>query len=160
MNASAYGVDVENLVRRHARVRAGGDVSHRIAAGLARRQTRLGETPHRRLHVVELHEVELEILPSRDVAEAARVLLGDLRERAELIGGQQPLRDLDAQHRRVRVLTLTVGAAHQPELAPGFWRHVAALVLFEHVHEFVDIGFTREREPCASECVWIVLSRH
>ena len=56
------------------------------------------------------------------------------------------------------VLPLPVGAAHQAERAPCVRRDLAALELLEHVHEFVDIGFTREREPRASERVWIVLS--
>ena len=39
---------------------------------------------HRRLHVVQLHEVELDVLARRDVAEAARVGVGHVGEGAEL----------------------------------------------------------------------------
>ena len=94
--------DVEPLVGGDAGVRARGDVPHRVAARLARRHPGVGEPAHRRLDVVQLHEVELDVLPGRDVAEAARVPLADVGERVELLGGQDALRDLDAQHLRVR----------------------------------------------------------
>ena len=158
MNASAYGRDVEDLIGRDARVWTGRDVPDRITARFPRRQASLGKTPHRQLDVVNLHEVKLDVLARRDVAEPAGVLLGDICECAELLGGQQTLRDLDPQHRRIGVLPLAVRAAYEAEFPPRFRRHVAVLVLLEHAYEFVDIGFTREREPTASERVWIVLS--
>ena len=104
-------------------------------------------TPHRRLDVVQLHEVKLDVLPRRDVAEAPRILLADVGERAELIGCQDALRDLDAQHLRVGGLPLAVGAAHQAERAPLVGRQLAALVALERRDELVDIGHARERQP-------------
>ena len=77
--------------------------------------------------VVQRHEVELHVLPRGDVPEPARVTLGDVRERVELCRVEDALRDLDAQHLRVGVLPLTVGAAQQPELPPFVRRDLAAL---------------------------------
>ena len=62
---------IEDFVGRHAAVGTGGDVADRIAAGLAGRESRVPEPPHRGLDVVELHEVELEILARGDVTETA-----------------------------------------------------------------------------------------
>ena len=63
--------DVEGLVGGDAGIGACRDVADRVAARLARRQPGLGEAPHDVLDVVELQEMELEILPRRDVGEAA-----------------------------------------------------------------------------------------
>jgi len=139
--------DVEMLVRRHARVRASGDVSHRVAAGLAGRQTGAGEFSHRGLDVVEFHEMKLHVLPGRDVAEPARILLADFRHRVQLGRRQQALRDLDPQHLRIFRLPLSVCAANQPECTPLIRRDFAALVLAEHPDEFVDIGLFGKRQP-------------
>ena len=69
----SFGVrrDVEDLGRRHAGVRARRDVAHGVAARLARRQARVGQPSHRQFDVVQLQEVELQVLPRRDVAEPA-----------------------------------------------------------------------------------------
>ena len=147
---------VEALVGRHARVRAAGDVSHRVAARLARRQTGFGEAAHRRLDIVQLDEVELNVLPRRDVPEAARVPLRHVGECIELVGRQHALWNLDAQHLRIFGLPLSVGAAHQPERAPLLGRQLTALVLLERGHELVDVRNAGEREPRAAERFWIV----
>ena len=153
-----FGVrrDVEPLVGGDAGVRAGGDVAHRVAARLARRQPGVGEATHRRLDVVQLDEMELDVLPRGDVAEAARVALADVGQRVELIAGEDALRNLDPQHLRVFGLPLAVGAAHQPEGAPLVGRHLAALVALERGHELVDVGLAGERQPRAAERLGIV----
>ena len=143
--------DVERLVGGHAGELAGGDVADRVAARLARRQAGVGEPAHRRFDVVQLHEVQLHVLPRRDVAEAARVLLGHVGERVQLLAGQHALRDLHADHLRIVGLPLAVGAAHQPEDAPLLGRDLAALELPEHVGELVDVGFAGERQARAPE---------
>src|SRR4029077_19852766 len=71
-------------------------------------------------------------------------------ERFQLRAGQQPLRDLDAQHLRVVRLALPVGAAHQPERAPLVRPDLAALELPEHVGELVDVRFGREAQSRAA----------
>ena len=145
------GRHVERLVRRDAGVRARRDVADGAAAGLARREPGLGEPPHHRLDVVELQEVELDVLPRRDVPEAARVALGDVRERLELRPVEDALRDLDPQHLRVARLPLAVRAAHQAEGPPLVGRQLAALVGVERADELVDLGLVRERQPRAAE---------
>ena len=77
--------DVEPLVGGDAGVRARRDVADRVAARLARRQAGVGQPAHRRLDVVQLDEMELDVLARRDVAEAARVPLADVGQRLELI---------------------------------------------------------------------------
>ena len=102
---------VEALVGRDAGVRTRRDVAHRVAARFARRQPGVGEPAHRRLDVVQLDEMELDVLARGDVAEAARVPLADVGQRLELIRAQHALRNLHAQHLRVLGLPLAVGAA-------------------------------------------------
>lgn len=148
--------DVEQLVRRDARVGARRDVADRVAARLARRQARARQTPHCRVHVVQLHEVKLQVLTRRHVAEAARVVLGDARQLAKLQAVEHALRDLDAQHLRVALLALAVGATGETERAPRVRVDLAALEPFEHGDELVDIGLTREREARAAERPGIV----
>ncbi len=147
-----FGVwrDVEPLGGRDARVRARGDVAHGIAARLARREPRLGEAPHRRLDVVQLDEMKLDVLARGDVAEAPRIALADVGERRELIARQDALRHLDAQHLRVGGLALPVRAANEPERAPLVGRQLAALVALERRDEFVDVGHAGEREARAA----------
>ena len=141
---------VESLPGRGARVRAGGDVAHRVAAGLARRDARVGEPAHRVFHVVQLHEVELDVLPGRDVAEPARVPLADVGEHPELVAREHALRDLHAQHLRVAGLALAVRPPHQPEGPPLVGRQLAALVPLERRDELVDVGHAGEGQPRAA----------
>lgn len=72
--------DVKELVLGYTSVRAAGDVAHRVPAGFARGDPDVGEELHRQLHVVQLHEMELDVLARGDVAKATRVALGDRRE--------------------------------------------------------------------------------
>jgi hypothetical protein len=153
------GRDVEDLVRGHARVRAARDVADGAAAGLARGEARLGDAPHDLLHVVRLHEVELHVLPRRDVAEAARPGVGGVGEGGELGRVQDPLRDLDPDHLD-DVLALAVVSAHQPVAAPLVGSQLATLELVERGRELVDLGFVREREPRAAQGLRIVDGGH
>ena len=141
---------VKQLVRRDARVRAAGDVADRVAARLTRRHPDGLEHPHGGLDVVQLHEVKLDVLAGRDVAEPTRVFLADVRHRVPLRRRDQPLRQLHAQHLRVLGLTLSVGAPHETEGAPLIGRDFAAFVLREHAHELVDIGLFGEAQPRAA----------
>jgi hypothetical protein len=68
----------------------------------------------------------------------------ELDEVELLIAGEDALGDLDPQHLGVGGLPLTVGAAHQAERAPLIRRQLAALVLLEHRHELVNVGFAGE----------------
>ena len=142
---------VEALVRGHAGIRARGDVPDRVAAGLAGCEASVSQAAHGGLDVVQLHEMELHVLPRGDVPEAARVAFRHVRECLQLLARQHALRDLDAQHLRIVRLPLTVGPAHEPELPPLVGRELPALVAFERLHELVDFGVVRKREPRTAE---------
>ena len=147
---------VEHLGRRHAGERAAGDVAHRIAAGFARGDASVGEHAHRGFHVMQLHEMKLDVLASGDVAEAAREPLTHVGERLELRGGQDALRHFHAQHLHVAHLALAVCAAYEPEHAPLVGRQLATLKLVEHVDELVDVGLAGERKTGSAEGFRIV----
>ena len=152
--------DVERLVGGDPRIRARRDVPHRVAAGLARGQPDVGETTHHELDVVQLQEVQLNVLARGDVAESARVALGDLRHRVELRHVENALRDLHPQHLGIAGLPLAVGAAHQPEAAPFVGTDLAALEPREHVHELVDVRLFGKRQPRPAQCLPIFGCRH
>ena len=147
---------VEDLVAGDAGVRARRDIAHRVAARFARGQPVFGEPPQRRLDVVQLDEVELDVLPRRDVTEAARVLLADVGERDQLIGRQQALRDFDAKHLRVFRLTLAVGAAHETVRPPLVGRDLPPLIALDGGDEFVDFRVARKGQARAPEGLGIV----
>jgi hypothetical protein len=115
-----------------------------IAAGLPRGDADVRQFTHGEFDVVELDEVKLNVLPRRDVPEAAGVFLADVREHAQLRRREEALRNLDPEHLRVFGLTLSVGAAHEPERPPLIGGHLAALVLREHGDELLDIGLAGE----------------
>src|SRR5262245_23848503 len=110
--------DVESFRGSDTRVRACRDVAYGIAARLARRQPRLRESPHRGLYIVQLDEMKLDVLTRGDVTEAPRVALAHVGKGCELVGCQDALRHLDAQHLRVGGLPLPVGAANEPKRTP------------------------------------------
>ena len=132
------GIDVEDLARRRAHVGAAGHVAHRVAARLARGQPFVAQDPHRVFAVLQQHEVQLDVLPRRHVAEAARVLRRHRGERAHLPAAHDALRRLHAQHLHA-VLALAVGAARQAIAPPVVGSHLAAFELAEKVHELVDV---------------------
>ena len=100
--------------------------------------------------------MELEVLPRRDVAEAARPPLGHVGQGIELRHVEDALRDLDADHLRVGRLPLAIGAAHQPVRPPLVRRELAALEALERAHEVVDLRRVREGEPRPAEGLGIV----
>ena len=148
--------DIEPLVGSDTRIGARCDVPHGIPAGFSRRQPRVGEPAHRRLHVVQLDEVELDILTRRDMSEPARIAVGDIRQRFELVARNCTLRNLHTQHLRVVGLPLSVRAAHEPELPPLVGRHLATLVALERGDELVDVGAAGERQSRPPVGFWIV----
>ena len=150
-----FGVrrDVERLVGGDAGVRAGGDVPHRVAARFSGRQACVCQVAHRRLDVVQLEEVQLDVLPRGDVPEAAGVPLGDVRQRVQLRLAEDALRNLHAQHLGVAGLPLTVRAPQQPERPPLVRSDLAALETREHRDELVDVAFVGKRQPGAAQCV-------
>ena len=80
----AVGRHVEGGAVAHSGERARRHVAHGAAARLARGQPDLIELGHRLGHARQRNEVELHVLPRRDVAEAARVFVGDVGEPLDL----------------------------------------------------------------------------
>ncbi len=148
--------DVEPLVLRDAGIGTRGDVAHRVAARLPRRQPGVGEAPHGRFGVVQLHEMKLNVLARGDVPESPRVFLADVGKREQLIACQDALRHFDAEHLGVGGLTLAVRAADETEGTPLIRRHLAALVLLECLDELLDVGLAGKRQPRPSVCTLIV----
>ena len=142
--------DVEHLVLGGARVLARGDVAHGVAARLSGRQTLAREKLEGSFGIGELDEMELDVLPRGDVAETARVALGDLRQRVELIAAQHALRDLHADHVQV-VLPLAVKAAHQAECPPLVGAQLSAFKRVQRLDELVEVGLRGKRQTRSSQ---------
>ena len=94
------GRDVERFGVADAGQRAGGDVADAVAARFARRDADGREPAEDLRRVVDVDEVELDVLPRRDVADVVGILLGQVRQHAHLLGVHAAERDLDAQHAR------------------------------------------------------------
>ncbi|MDF9807549.1 hypothetical protein M2436_006096 [Streptomyces sp. HB372] len=92
------GRAVDDLVLRDARDGRAEDRAGRVTAGLGGGQAHLFEPPPDLRHVLDADPVVLHVLPVGEVGGAARELLGDLPDHPQLLGGQPPAVDADAQH--------------------------------------------------------------
>ena len=115
--------DIEGLGVAHPGEGAGGDVAHRVAAGLAGRDTDGGEAPHQVDGIVDVDIVELQVLTSRDVQDVVRVFLGQVGERLHLHRIEAAEGNLDPLHSRsmpdrVRSLGVVLGVDQLLRLAP------------------------------------------
>ena len=90
---AGIGSDVEGFIRADARVGAGRDVAHRVAAGFARGDARGGQRRISAGRIVDMNVVKLNILPRGHVRDAVRVFLGQLRQRFQLAGVQPSRRE-------------------------------------------------------------------
>jgi hypothetical protein len=164
------GGEVEQLVLGHARPRVAGDVSHRVAAALAARQTRLAELADRLLGVEQRDVVHLDVLARGDVSLAQRhVALDHLGEGLHLLGRDAAEGELHADHLHVG-LALPVDALLEAELdellfdqialeeALGLALEVVELALKDrdHVarHVLEDLGIL-ERAPGGGYGNWL-----
>jgi len=89
---------IEHLVLADAGEGATGDVAHRIAAGLAGGDADGGQAAHQRGSIVNMDEMQLEILPSRDMGDPIRVFLCQLGQHLQLLRIYSSVRDLDPLH--------------------------------------------------------------
>ena len=92
------GGDIECLSRADPGKVASRNVSHDVPAGLMRRDPHRTEPPHQIRGFFEMHEVQLDVLPSRHVQDRVRILLRDLCHYVHLIGRESTERILDADH--------------------------------------------------------------
>ena len=133
-------LDVEHLVGARAGEVAAHDVAHRVRAGLAGGEAHLREVPQQVGHPLQVDEVELHVLASGQVAPAAAVLLGDGRERVELVRGDRAVGRLDADHLVVAALALAVDAVGQAEDLEDVLVDVAGQVAGQATLELADVG--------------------
>jgi hypothetical protein len=107
--------DVEHLERARAGEVATGHVAHGVAARLSARQVDRRQQPQHLGCLLELHEVHLDVLAGGEVRPAPRVLVGEVAEHLELVGGERAVGDLDPHHLVVPALALAVDALVQSE---------------------------------------------
>jgi hypothetical protein len=132
--------DVELLVRAGAGEVAAHDVADRVAAGLAAGHAGAAEQAHDLGNLLELHEVELHVLPGGDVPPAPRVGVGEVGHHLELVGQHAAPRDLHAHHLVVPALALAVDAVVQAEDAERVLFDLAGQVLGEDLLELLGVG--------------------
>src|SRR5688572_20927480 len=116
--------DLGELTRR--------DGADGVPARLARREAALVAALHRGFDVLHVHEVELHVLPRRDVPEAARPPVADVGESEQALLVESAERDLHAEHLRA-LLPLSVDAPHQAERAESIRADLATLELLAGV---------------------------
>ena len=168
------GRGIEGLAAADAGQRAGGDVAHRVAAGLAGGDAHGRQPAHEIGRVFDVDVVQLHVLAGGDVADGVGVLLGDVGEDIHLSRVQAPEGYLDALHARriphglhalgrrggkrqaavgdavvalAVVITLAVGAAAQPRLGEQLVLDLALLLELDLAFEDVDFAREIERHP-------------
>ncbi len=90
--------DVKNFVGANPSVRTRRDVAHRVSAGLSRGDSRGRQAAHHAGCVLDVHVVQLEVLPRGHVYDAVRVFLGELRKGFQLLRIHSAGGNLDALH--------------------------------------------------------------
>ncbi len=140
--------DVDLLERARTGEVASDDVAHRVAARLAARQPDRSEQAQDLRRLLERDEMELHVLPGREVAPATRVRLADVAEHLELLRRDAAVRDLDPHHLVAAALALPVDAVVQPEDAEDVLVDPAVEVLGEGVFVGVELfGYCRLERP-------------
>jgi hypothetical protein len=110
---------VVDLVLRDASHVVGGDVANTIAARLDRMHLDGGQMLEDIGNILQLRPVELQILAGGEMTEAPVIAPGHVAKLAQLICAQEPIRDGDAEHRRVSLDVETVTQAYGLELVFG-----------------------------------------
>ncbi len=77
---------------------AGGDVAHRVAAGLPGGDAHRGQAAHDVGCVFHVDEMKLDVLAGGDVGDPVRVFLGQVGDRFHLFRSHAPPGELDALH--------------------------------------------------------------
>ena len=167
------GRGIEGLAAAHAGERAGGDVAHRIAAGLAGGDADGGQPPHEVGRIVDVDVVQLHVLARGDVADGVRVLLGHIGETSIWSAFRPPngilMRCMPGASHTVStplvagvgkqaalaqaivplavVITLAIGAAAQPGLGEQLVLDLALLLELDLAFEHVDLTRELGRHP-------------
>ncbi len=128
---------VDQLVGGSAGVLVGGDVADAFAAGLDRVHLDLGEIGQDVGRLVQLDPVVLDVLPGGEMAVAAVVLAGDVRQRVHLPRIERAVRDRHPQHVGVE---LKVEPVLEPQRLELVVVHLAGDPAAYLVAEFLDAG--------------------
>src|SRR6266849_3643211 len=110
---------IDDLVLRDAREMIGGDIAEGIARGLDRVHLHGGELGEDVGRLRKFRPVQLEVLSCAEMAVAAIVLAGDMRELSQLLRRQQPVRNRDPEHRRVTLDVEAVPEAQRAKFVVG-----------------------------------------
>ena len=105
---------VEDFPLAHAGQVTGRHVAHGIGARFSRGEPHFREFSHHRTDLLQWNKVELNVLPSGDVADAGGIGVGQFGEAAELVRRQAAEWNFDSHHLHVR-LPLSIDAVLQPE---------------------------------------------
>ena len=144
-DGAAVGRHVERFALAGARLVAGGDVSHRVAAGLAGGEAVFGQLLHALRHVLQLDEMKLDVLPGGHVQDAVRKFVGEVGQALELTGGEAALGQLGAHHLLV-ILALAVDALLQAKTLEILLVHFAPVQPLDLGGEFLDFPFDMGRD--------------
>src|SRR6267378_3609778 len=107
----SQGRSVAVLVRVKPGQRAAGNISYNVTAGAGGRQTHVPKRLQNFRQRFNRHPVKLEILPHGNVRDAARVTLGEVRDRARLMTAQEAVGNSDAHHKEWRRFAFAILAA-------------------------------------------------
>ena len=94
------GADIKDFVVADAGQGASGDIAHGIAAGFLGGDADGCQAPHQVRSVVDVHVMQLDILPRGDMQDAIGVFVRQLGQDLELIRRETAIGDLDALHAR------------------------------------------------------------
>ena len=133
-----------DLVGRDAGPLIGGDVTHAIAAGLHPVQSGARQIGHGVGQFIELDPVELDVLPRGEMAVVAVVAARNMRQHAQLVGGERAVGDSDPQHIGVQ---LQIDPIHEPQRLEFLFRQFAGQAAIDLVAELVHpLGHQRAVE--------------
>ncbi len=121
---------VECFVLANAGVGASSNVADGVAASLTCSNARGREAAHQAWRVVDLHVMELEILPRGDVRDAVGIFFGQLGHGLELCRVEPARGNLDALHaRRVPHSVRTLSQFARRKIQPLDFLPIAALAI-------------------------------
>jgi hypothetical protein len=132
------GSDVEELLRINPRGGGRRDIPDRIAAGLARGDSDVGQSSHELGCIFKFDKMDLKILSGRHMGVMPTKLLGNIRDTLELIGIEPSERDLDPDHLDP-CLTLAINAMLKPKPLKGILTDLAGAKLFDCLLVVIDL---------------------
>ena len=112
----AVGTGVFQFVRGDAGEVVGGDVAYAVAAGLYGVHLDPSQVRQDVRHGLQLRPVELDVLAGAEMAVALVVPFRDVSQHAQLLGGQDAIRNRHPQHGGVALQVQAVHQAQGPEL--------------------------------------------